>query len=672
MAVIESWVIDGVALTSGAFTLMELTADPPKARMDWITAADSEDAALFRQPLHENRTITMKLRVTPQASMDAALDQVAALVDKLRKSSATRDGVALVWTPTDSARARTFDVVAGEITGMPISLSGDGYSWVLHRPIVTVELTAKPYWRGTETLTTTASSSTPFVAFEIAGVTGDVPALGRLIITDTATQSRRHVEWGLEGPLTYNSGTSLIVDSDNMVTSGFAGAQSSATAGAYDPNASGNSSILATALLNTPTAVCGTGNLSHVGVFRVKARVIADYLYRVRLTWQSADGPLMSNAWATPVVSGSGAQWTEVDLGVISIPATVVGTQRWTGRIEVYHTTGSFNFVVDYLTLVPVSDGYGKARASYSYQPGLVAAQDAFVGTTAAAALNARVAPLGGTWATSGDATDFLFADTFNGLDTVETIARSSSAIETTGRFAILGSTNYTDTQVDVRSRIGTFGTSKHGPIARWVDASNHLRVTVPSAGSTNEGIKLEMLVAGTPTTLAQSSWARTQGVIYRFRLSVFASGRAIAQVLSDAGQVLVQLDANSSVLATSGTLASGKPGLYDRSVAALGEIRRFTEFAVSTPPAEPIVLYSGRNMQVRYDDTIRQDSTATYTGRPQSYQPAGRFLVPVGTSRVLVKARRNDIDTAADDTVTDALQIQVGWTPRGLAVPRA
>jgi hypothetical protein len=37
----------------------------------------------------------------------------------------------------------------------------------------------------------------------------------------------------------------------------------------------------------------------------------------------------------------------------------------------------------------------------------------------------------------------------------------------------------------------------------------------------------------------------------------------------------------------------------------------------------------------------------------------------------VLVKARRNDIETALDDQVTDATQIQIGWTPRGLAVPR-
>jgi hypothetical protein len=36
------------------------------------------------------------------------------------------------------------------------------------------------------------------------------------------------------------------------------------------------------------------------------------------------------------------------------------------------------------------------------------------------------------------------------------------------------------------------------------------------------------------------------------------------------------------------------------------------------------------------------------------------------------VKARRNDIDTGKDDTPTDATQVQVVWTPRGLAVPRA
>jgi hypothetical protein len=154
-------------------------------------------------------------------------------------------------------------------------------------------------------------------------------------------------------------------------------------------------------------------------------------------------------------------------------------------------------------------------------------------------------------------------------------------------------------------------------------------------------------------------------------RLIAYATGRTIAQLLSDAGVVLLQLDATSSALATGGTLASGKPGLRDQNkTAAVNAQRLYTQVAVTTPPAEQIALYSGKSMQVRYDDTLRQDSTATYYGRPPSYR-GSRFLVPVGTSRVLVKARRNDANAALDDQVTDATQIQVGWTPRGLAVPR-
>jgi hypothetical protein len=45
---------------------------------------------------------------------------------------------------------------------------------------------------------------------------------------------------------------------------------------------------------------------------------------------------------------------------------------------------------------------------------------------------------------------------------------------------------------------------------------------------------------------------------------------------------------------------------------------------------------------------------------------------MPVGTSRVLVKARRGDVETVTDDYATDSTQLQVGFTVRGLAVPRA
>lgn len=673
MATVETWVLDGVALTGSNFEILDLNVDPPKARPDYITAADSEGAGLLRQPMHENRVVTMKLRVAQQASMNAALDQVGVILDKCRLASADSDGVALVWTPANSTRSVTFDVLAGEIPELPIGLSDHAYSWFRQRPIFTLALTCKPYWRGTETLTSTASSSTPITTLEIANVTGDVPALGRLIVTDTATQSRRHVEWGLEGPDTYNSGTSLILDSDSLVTTGFGGVQATAT-GAYDPNATGNNVVTASSLQilysTTPLAIVGTGNQSHVGTFRVKARVLVTQpTAKLRFSWQVGDGPFRANAYAS--VAGYSTGFQEIDLGLISIAPVVSGTQRWTGRVEAYTTAapGTVNVSVDYLLLIPVGEGYGKARGEFTYQLGTIAGRDEFFGTTAGGVLNARVAPAGGTWATSGSTTDFTFADapTLPGFN-AEAVTRATAS-DASPRFAILGSTNYTDVEVATTAwfpgGIPVPGL-KMGTIARWTDSSNYLVAYLDDAANT---LVVQKVVTGVTTVLA--STATTVNPDYQqVRLIVFASGRVIAHHRLSSGVIAKVIDTTDSALATGGTLATGKPGFYDQNTAANSPGRFYGNFYVATPTAEPIALYSGRNMEVRHDAIIRQDSTGVYTGVPPSYR-GSRFLVPPGTSRVLAKARRRDVDVNPDENVTDATQIQVGWTPRGLAVPR-
>jgi hypothetical protein len=344
----------------------------------------------------------------------------------------------------------------------------------------------------------------------------------------------------------------------------------------------------------------------------------------------------------------------------------VSGTQRWSGRVEVYSTVGGSPTVyLDYLELVPVSAGYGKARATYSYRAGIVTGLDEFTGTTAGNNLNGRAAVSGGSWVTSGDATDFQFADDLSG----EQITRATTA-DTTGRFAILGAGAVTDTEASVRfyADNGSIFTNA-GVVARWVDSSNFLRLRATVRGT--ERLVLEQVVAGTTTTLATSSYGITVWRWYRLRLIAFASGRAIGQVLDANDNILATLDASSSALSSGGALDDGTPGIWDSGTGVTAGPRYYDQFTVATPAPEPIVLYSGRTMQITHEAATRQDSTGVYSGRPRSYQPAGRFLVPVGTSRVLAKARRNDIDAAADENVTDATQIQVGITPRGLAVPR-
>jgi hypothetical protein len=156
----------------------------------------------------------------------------------------------------------------------------------------------------------------------------------------------------------------------------------------------------------------------------------------------------------------------------------------------------------------------------------------------------------------------------------------------------------------------------------------------------------------------------------YRLRLLAWqATGNAVAVLYTGQDVGIIQAALSATQLATAGAIATGKVGIADAAVSAVA--RYYDDFYVGAPAAEPAVIFSGRNMQIRYDDTVRQDATGTYTGRPPIYR-GSRFLVGVGTSRVLVKARRNDVDMAEDPNVTDALQVQVGVTPRGLVVPRA
>jgi hypothetical protein len=672
----ESWVLDCLSINDGTTFRIDgsqgVDLTPPRQRQEWIGAADSEWQALVRGALHENREIVIPLEVVPQATKNLALDKVGQIVDKLQ-SIRPPSTIALVWTPHNSSRVVTFDVLAGEVSGLPLDLMFVDNN--LPRP--TIRLVCKPYWRGTEVTGSTASSSTPFVTQTVSYTTGDVPALGRLIVTDTASQPRRHVEWGLENQY-YNASTSYLIDSDDMTSSPtFSGASTSAT-GAYDPNASGNNALTLTLTPNI-TAIAGTSNLSHIGTFRVKARVghgaTIDPTIQVRFAWQAADEPWTFNEWATmPTVGGS--VWHELDLGSITVSPVLTGTQRWQGRVEARTTpSGIATTRLDYLVLIPTGEGYGKARAVFpSTASGVLATYDGFTLNTAGTALNGEASDAGATWSTTGDATDFVSSDDFG----IELVSRATTT-GTNGRFATLGSAS-TDTMVEVligRSGLPTTNGDVviSGVKARYTNTTNYLRGVIRSERTLNKDLhylQIAQIVAGTQTTLASSAFSLLD-TWYRLRLVVYATGRVMLQAMTSSGSAVVgSVEASSSVLATAGTLASGTNGLWDLAATTGTAVTRYyDDYLQATPMAEPIVIHSGRNMQIRHEDTIRQDSAGTYVGRPPSYR-GSRFLVPPGTSRVMVKAKRNDVDVDQDANVTDATQIQIAYTPRGLAVPRS
>jgi hypothetical protein len=669
----EGLTLDSLDLNdTTTYVLEALSMTPPKKRSEWITGGDTDGAVLARDALFENREVVARIRIVAQSTMDLALSKIAAITDKLEEAERNQTGVALQWTPADATLTTgTFRCLSGEITDLPIMVDGDGAGWFVKTPIITVTMTCDPFMRGPETGPTSTSASTlPLVTVELTSVAGDVPAEGRLVVTDAASQSRRLVRWGLESRYyPTSSPPGLLLDSDSLVTSGFAGTGTTRT-GAYDPGAAGNSVIRGTLALS-PIAVCGTGVQTHVGTFHVFARIYATEttsgaVNYIRLTWQDGEGPLRSNLYTAPPLN---AEWADVDLGIITTTTAVSGTQKWIGRIDAYSTAVGETLDVDYIYLVPAQEGYGEARGQYAYATGVLVARDEFTSFTAATVLNARVAPTGGTWATSGVATDFTAADA--PLATDETVTRATVS-EASQRFAILGATSYTDTEasIDVYATALPAGLT-HTLIARWVDSSNYLAFTVSSSNV----VSLQVFVAGVSLGNVIRSLARAVNTWYRLRVVVFTSGAAIATLMDVNGATLTTLQLQHSSLATGGALATGKPGFADRLSVATATTRYYDRFSASTPNAEPIVVYSGRTAEIRSTAALRPDSTGTYYGDVPAYRGSRFFVPPAGTrtrkARIAVMARRNDVVVTADNQIADSTTIQAYVTPRYLNVPR-
>lgn len=850
-AAMERLTFDGLEFNDDTLLgLRALDAPAPRQRADWVGSADSEHQALFRDPLYENRTITCRVGVAPQSTMDAALDQLGLIRDKLAEASKLDDGLTLVWRPANSTRSVTFDVLAGEIVDMPIDWEN---GWLVQAPTVTIVMTAKPYWRGVEfasvtdpfssntitdytfdagaagnvsitggvmdaaanlttenrlyhsaspysvtdsqetvkhtlgttltsykagvilkridasnyleayvddtgaasrlridqvvatartnlvsaaltrmtistsywvraringnvviaehwtaaptattsaTTTTTAtlagagatalgfgvqgraglvwtpqqtaaalddleiaphvtySGTAPITELELPNVPGDVAGTVRLVVTNrSGTDPLRYVEWGEEQRgYTPASPAPLVVDSDSLVTSGFSGAQTT-RAGAYDPNAAGNSIIRAT-LYTQPTVVCGTGTLAHVGRYRVSARGYASgSTVRVRLSSRAGEGGYLSNAWTAPVASGAYAKFS---LGVIDIPAAVTGSQAWDGRIEAYSTDESAPTVdIDYIELMPESEGRGISRAQVPAVSGILVGSDDFTGTTAAANLNTRAAPIGGTWATSGAATDFVFSDGDIAFPSEEHVVRAAAGT----RYAILGATNYTD--VTVQSEISPYHSGHI--VARWTDSSNYL---VGRAVNT-PAFAIAKLVAGVETVLATQALTAS---ISRLVMTVDSAGQITLVGYSATDTEVNRVTATDSALAAGGTLATGKPGFLETGSSG-PDPAGYDSFRVITPPTEIPAAYAGRRLEVRSDTTLREASAGGTWGREQSYRGA-RPLAPaegtVGrTARLAFQGNTTDLTVGPYTTVTASYAVQAIYTPRGLAVPR-
>lgn len=298
---------------------------------------------------------------------------------------------------------------------------------------------------------------------------------------------------------------------------------------------------------------------------------------------------------------------------------------------------------------------YFKISAGYTYQSGVVTAYDAFTGTTAGAALNGRVAPMGGTWATSGAATDLAITDAGG-----ERVSRSTVS-DAGQRFAILGATNYADTEASVIVE-HTGGAPEMSVIARWTNSSN-LLVAAHNSGE----LVVVAVIAGAQSSLAHARVAIPVNTPCTLRLIAWATGHCVAEVLSR-GVVIGRARGVHSALATGGALQTGKPGFSDFNPLGTASTRYYDDFYAATPPAEQLVVNSGRRIEIRHDSCERESADGTTWGTVQPR--GGRVYVPCAgdegrVTRLWVSAKRNDVTTMADGNIADSTKVKVTLRPR-------
>ena len=677
----EGLVLDGLDLNDGATrSLVGFDHAPAKKLLDWVRNSDTDGAKLLRLARHENSEFDLRIFIR-NSTRDLVADTVGGIIDKLQEAERVAAnggrGLALVWTPAGGTYNYTFYVMSGEAS---VDRAHDFYK--LGKPFLDVKLYCSPFGYGGEVTTSTTTSSLPLLEKTIVDIPGDVPAEGSYTVTDAATQNQSDVIVGQENY--YYNAAALLIDSASMVTSGFAGSTTTRTGG-YSADG-----VVRATLGEAAVTVCSSGELTHVGSYRPWFRLYgsSDDI-SVRLAWRQGRNQWTVEPWRTLPV---GAKWCGVDLGEPKIREVLRGTQTWQWRVEAKSTVAGDTLDVDFVALVPTTEGYGRARLTLPIEtPTTFSARDEF--DQSAGALTGKTAPAGGVWVGAGDADDFSVETT--GKTAQRTAVSDADA--NTGRYAVSGVSAFAAQVVQVDHKRGTVaGPSAEiltsGVLARYTDTSNYLLAAVEvtnTASAEATYMVVKKRVTGTVTELArvpldgetrsttsgQRWWTST---FHTLTAMVDAAGRYWVWWGTTGGPLTLIVTGQDSALATGGALASGKPGVYDAKQGSAAVTRNYDNFLSYAPTADA-VIFSGQSGEFRSygdDPYLREDSTGNYWGRPTADIRGGRLWLPCAgvedrTTRVAVIAARNDLDTHAWENISDSKTLAISYRPRWVVVPR-
>lgn len=519
-----------------------------------------------------------------------------------------------------------------------------------------VTFTAKTFGRGaTEIVGPDNDESTlPCVRFTTAGVQGNVPALGRLIITERQAVDQFRWVWGLRSRY-YDAGANAALFYEAEGRTLPSGSASTADAGASGGNMVRRTATpFAYSTIITTQATGGGAHLSHTGVYRVLARVRSNDA--MDWTFDYAEADLLRPTVTGKVHRTSANDWELADLGVVRLTKG-----RWVGRVMVRAASADatgYNADLDCLFLVPIAEGAGEATAGpITTAPTSYSAQ-----ATASLSSGSGVLP-GGNLTGGGDTDDFGSDGTRAAVSDTGTIIHGAG-----GRINWVNGLSMTNTLVQVDFKTTAFASGlRMGVAARVASAASGVMV-VYQHRPVGEG-RVTLTVSGGPGDTSIQVPSIVANAWYTISVYIDARGRVYvwmnAQGATLGDPVITRTVAS---LATGGGLQSGSVGVVDSNTAATACTRSYANFR-AWAPNQDAALFASRQAEVLSSLVRRQDSTGANPGAV-GYEGDYLLIPPAGpenrTTEIIVKATRSLV---ADDGIDD-IRAALAYTPRYLAVP--
>lgn len=668
----ESLIFDPAGESSG--TPLDVSVDPysieqmsfPAAPVDtrWAEPVDADGNTPVAHR-YLNAEVNLQIGVHATAAVDLA-GAAAALAAKIAKLE--REGGTLQRTLPTGVKI-IFDILpAGATIDLPTDIAYAVGNYIS----APIKLTRKPFGRGPEQAYT-AHTETALAAavFVETAVPGDVPALGRLVITDAQGQNRKWAAYGVQSRR-YDPSADAALYYEAETRTRFGTASVVGVGGA----SGGGATVLATlasgwAQILSTQADGGGNHHRHAGRYRVLARVFSPATnigtVSLALDWAIGDYQFVTRNTQVDI------QRTEffwgfalLDLGVVSIPVAVAGAQRWEGRIVGKTSWPGDQVYIDGYTLIPIDEGSGEASgtAQLTAAPSLLA-RDEFAQTPGA--LNGDALPIGGTWATTGGTGDFQTAAAGGGIGATTSLQRthvSDAAGLNNGRFALAsGTASLVTAAVAATFSSELLADASQGLVARYVDTDNFL---LGSVDLLTGDVTVTARVAGVDLMLA------TMGRPFTGRLpfSLTVDDTGGWQMYAGTEALFPKHFLFHSSLAPGGALAAGKAGLFDQQTSAVANTRTVKNFSVYAPPVNA-AIYANQPLEVRADRVIRKDPSGTVWSEVAF--EGDLLMVPCAgpenrSVRVIALASRGGVGAA--DPVIDDLTAQLFVTPRYLIVP--